>query len=73
MGRQQVHLSETPASALEVGQRHADDPVLLVVDAQELQADGFEIDERGTETYTVDRVPPEYVGRVDDPAEWPDH
>lgn len=61
MGRQQVHLSATPEAAREVGRRHGDDPAILVVDAAAMTRDGFDVDERGTETYTVDRVPPEYL------------
>lgn len=66
MSRQTVHLSETPEEAREVGRRHADEPVVLVVDARAMVHDGFEIDKRGTETYTVGRVPPKYIGRSDD-------
>lgn len=65
MGRQQVHLSETPAGAREVGRRHANDPVLLVVDAHELERDGVAVDARGEEIYTADRVPPAYVKAFD--------
>jgi putative RNA 2'-phosphotransferase len=61
MGRQQVHLSTTPEAAREVGRRHDDDPVLLVVDAEAMDADGVDVDRRGTDTYTVDRVPTEYL------------
>ena len=61
MGRQQVHLSETLAGAREVGRRHANDPILLVVDAHALQRDGIGVDARGEETYTTDRVPPAYI------------
>ena len=61
MGRQQVHLSPTPETAREVGRRHDDDPVLLVVDAEAMKADGVDVDKRGTETYTVDRVLPGYL------------
>jgi putative RNA 2'-phosphotransferase len=67
MSRQQVHLSKTPREARTVGGRHADDPVVLVVDSETMVRDGFEIDERGRDTYTVDAVPPEYVERRDLP------
>lgn len=70
MGRQQVHLSATPAAAREVGQRHADSPVRLAIDARAMVDDGFAIDQRGTDTYTVDHVPPAYIEQVADlPAE----
>ncbi|SEW23547.1 RNA 2'-phosphotransferase [Natrinema salifodinae] len=66
MNRQQVHLSGSRAAARRVGQRHADDPVLLAVDAAAMLADGHRIAKRGRETYTTDAVPPEYLSRVDD-------
>ena len=65
MGRRQVHLSGTRAAAREVGSRHAPDPVVLAVDVRALRADGFAVDERGENTYTVARVPPEYVDVTD--------
>lgn len=61
MSRQQVHLSGTRAEARRVGNRHASDPVVLVIDAAQLLADGHRIAKRGIETYTTDRVPPEYI------------
>lgn len=61
MSRQKVHLSGTRESALSVGGRHADDPVLLVVDAKRLQADGQRIFKRGEDVYTTDRVASEYL------------
>ncbi len=65
MTRQKVHLSGTRESALSVGERHTDDPVLLVVDAEGLQADGQRIVKRGTDVYTTDRVPPAYLELVE--------
>lgn len=61
MGRQEVHLSETPAEAREVGRRHAETPVVLAVDAAGMVADGRRVSKRGTGTYTADEVPPEYL------------
>lgn len=61
MGRRQVHLSGTREEAEEVGRRHAPDPVVLVVDAAGMARDGRRVAKRGRGTYTVDRVPPEYV------------
>lgn len=57
MSRQQVHLSGTIAEAREVGARHADDPVVLEVDAAAMQADGLDSVKRGRSTYTTDHVP----------------
>lgn len=64
MDRREVHLSETAADAREVGSRHAADPAVLVVDAAAMLADGRRICRRGRETYTTDRVPPEYLSRL---------
>jgi putative RNA 2'-phosphotransferase len=61
MGRAKVHLSGTVEAAVEVGSRHATEPVVLTVDAAGLLSDGREIHKRGEETYTTDRVPPEYL------------
>ncbi|GAB3668114.1 RNA 2'-phosphotransferase [Halopiger thermotolerans] len=61
MSRQQVHLSESREAARRVGRRHAADPVVLVVDAAAMVADGHRITKRGNETYTTDAVPPEYL------------
>lgn len=65
MSRQRVHLSETLEEAREVGRRHADEPVLLRVDADAMERDGFEIDRRGTGTYTVTRVPAGHLELTD--------
>ncbi|AGB36228.1 RNA 2'-phosphotransferase [Natronococcus occultus] len=65
MSRQHVHLSESPGAARRVGSRHASDPVVLVVDAAGLLADGHRITKRGRETYTTDRVPPAYLKEAD--------
>ncbi|WP_394741097.1 RNA 2'-phosphotransferase [Natronococcus roseus] len=70
MSRQHVHLSESHGAAHRVGSRHASDPVVLVVDAAGMLADGHRITKRGRETYTADRVPPAYLekfGSSDDP------
>lgn len=61
MSRQQVHLSGSREDARRVGQRHASDPVVFVVDAAAMLADGYRITKRGRETYTTDEVPPEYL------------
>ncbi|MFC7077135.1 RNA 2'-phosphotransferase [Haloarcula halophila] len=63
MSRQKVHLSESVEEAQAVGARHAEDPVVLVVDAAAMRAEGHDIVKRGSATYTTDRVPPRYVSR----------
>lgn len=65
MGRQHVHLSGTVEEAREVGRRHADDPVVLVVDAAGMDAGGHRIVRRGKGIYTTERVPPEYLAILD--------
>lgn len=69
MGRQSVHLSETVDAARSVGRRRAADPVVFAVDAARLRADGREVTKRGAETYTTDRVPPEYIDPLDRDAD----
>ena len=63
MGRQCVHLSGSQAGARAVGQRHADDPVVLAVDVRGLESTGHAVRKRGTDTYTVDHVPPRFLTR----------
>jgi putative RNA 2'-phosphotransferase len=63
MGRQAVHLSGSRESALAVGRRHAETPVVLAVDAGGLTAAGFDVRRRGVDTYTVERVPPAFLAR----------
>ncbi len=61
MSRQQVHLSRSHDEALRVGRRHAAEPIVLVVDAAGMLADGHRITKRGVDTYTTDWVPPAYL------------
>ena len=65
MGRQEVHLSARPEDALAVGRRHADEPVLLEIDAGGMRRDGLRVTRRAEGTYTADAVPPRYVERHD--------
>lgn len=61
MDRNEVHLSPDRETARSVGARHADDPVVLTVDASGLADAGHAVTRRGPETFTVDRVPPEFL------------
>lgn len=61
MSRQLVHLSGSVDEARRVGARHADDPIVLTIDAAAMLADGHEITRRGRATYTTERVTPEYL------------
>jgi putative RNA 2'-phosphotransferase len=63
MGRQFVHLSASVADARAVGARHAEDPVVLVVDAGAMEVDGRPVTKRGEAVYTAEAVPPRYLGR----------
>ncbi len=63
MNRQLVHLSESVETAREVGSRHADEPVVLEVDAAGMERDGHDIAKRGDATYTTERVPPRYLSK----------
>lgn len=66
MGRQQVHLSGSLDAARAVGRRHAADPVVFAVAAASLAGDDHRVTKRGHDTYTVARVPPEYLTLLDD-------
>ncbi|WP_254767076.1 RNA 2'-phosphotransferase [Salinilacihabitans rarus] len=61
MARRRVHLSGDRETARRVGRRHADDPVVLAVDAAGMLADGRRIAKRGEGTYTTGPVPPRYL------------
>ena len=61
MSRQAVHLSETEPEARTVGQRHAAEPIILMVDSRSMVNDGHQITKRGRGIFTTDAVPPEYL------------
>ncbi|NOY10708.1 MAG: thiamine-phosphate kinase [Archaeoglobi archaeon] len=60
MRRREVHMTETPEEALEVGLRHSKTPVLLEIDAESMIRDGLEIRKKGR-VFTADSVPPRYI------------
>ena len=60
MKRREVHMCATPDEAIEVGKRHARNPVLIEIDAASAVKDGIEIRKKG-EVYTADCVPPEFL------------
>jgi putative RNA 2'-phosphotransferase len=64
MNRHHVHLSATVETALRVGGRHGQ-PVVLVVDARAMHAEGhaFFVSENGV--WLTDAVPPRFVRRLD--------
>ncbi len=59
-GRQYVHLSLDVQTALQVGRRHGK-PIVLVVDAGGMYADGFEFYCSAGGLWLVERVPVEYL------------
>lgn len=64
MNRNSVHLTDSLSDAREVGSRHAkDDPVILVVDAEQLIEDGRTIDVRGDNVFTTSTIQPEYISK----------
>ena len=65
MTRQAVHLSGDIEPAREVGRRHANEPVVLAVDATDLQTAGHEVTKRGESVYTTDYVPPTLLCRIE--------
>lgn len=60
MRRREVHMTETPEEALEVGMRHFKTPVLLEIAARRMARDGLEVRKKGR-VFTADAVPPQYV------------
>lgn len=66
MDRNEVHMSPTPEEALEVGQRHDDDPVLLEVDVERLETMGIDVHARSDRVYTAEHVPPDCLEVVEE-------
>lgn len=60
MRRQHVHLSLDVATALKVGTRHGQ-PMILVVDAGKMAADGFVFFVSANGVWLTDHVPPHYL------------
>ena len=64
MGRHHVHLSEDVRTATRVGGRRGR-PVVLVVQAARMSADGHEFFRTDNGVWLVDAVPPDYLSRAD--------
>jgi putative RNA 2'-phosphotransferase len=60
MARHHVHLSPDTHTATKVGQRHGR-PVILVVDAARMRADGHSFSSSANGVWLVDEVPPQYL------------
>jgi putative RNA 2'-phosphotransferase len=66
MGRQYVHLSPDPETAIRVGARHDERPVILTVRAAEAHAAGVVFHQAGEAVYLAKHVP---AGFIDLPGE----
>lgn len=63
MDRHDVHLSLDVETAAKVGSRRGK-PVILVIDAARMAADGFTFRVSDNGVWLTDHVPPEYIGLV---------
>jgi putative RNA 2'-phosphotransferase len=61
-----VHLSTSADKAREVAKIHTEDPVLLVVNAQEAQDDGVAILSATENIVLADEIPPQYLNLMKD-------
>lgn len=64
MQRQNVHLSTDEKSAIEVGRRKANEPVLLRVHAERAAAHGVPFYVGSDKVWLADAVPPEFIERL---------
>lgn len=60
-GRQKVHLSPTPDTAVEVGKRKCDHPVILKIDAKKALEDNITIEKASNAVYVADFIPSKYI------------
>ena len=65
MGRQYVHLSADPDTAMKVGRRHGG-PALFTVDAARMAGDGLLFYRSENGVWLTDAVPPQYLKRTID-------
>lgn len=61
MGRQYVHLSPDPETAVRVGARHDEEPVILTIRATEAHAAGVVFHQADEAVYLAKRVPAAFV------------
>jgi putative RNA 2'-phosphotransferase len=66
MGRQYVHLSADRATALAVGCRKHENPVVLRVEATRAQAEGVAFYRGNDQVWLADNIPPEYISIASD-------
>lgn len=60
-GRRKVHLSARKEDAIEVGKRHAPQPVLLEIEAAEAIDSGVAFQKASDKVYVTDFVPPKFI------------
>jgi putative RNA 2'-phosphotransferase len=60
-----VHLSKTALDAHSAGSVRRPQPVILEVDASRARADGIIIMQAGKTVFLVEKVPPEYLKRIE--------
>jgi putative RNA 2'-phosphotransferase len=63
--RKKVHLSKTALDAHSAGSVRRPQPVILEVDASRARADGIIIMQAGKTVFLVEKVPPEYLKRIE--------
>ena len=61
-----VHLSTSSEKAMQVANIHTDDPVLIVVNAEEAQNDGIDMLDATEHIVLSEEIPPEYLSLVED-------
>ena len=61
MKRQYVHMSVDRVTALEVGRRKSDNPIVLRILAREAHAHGVRFYEGNEKVWLADRVPPMFL------------
>ena len=64
MRRHHVHLSQEIQTAIRVGRRHGR-PAVLAIDAAAMHTDGFAFYCSDNQVWLVDRVPPNYLERIE--------
>ena len=64
--RRKVHLSRSIEKAVEAGSVRGDEPLILQVDVNKAQQDGVCIYQATEEVFITDKVPAEYLSRVDE-------
>jgi putative RNA 2'-phosphotransferase len=63
--RKMVHLSSTPAAAMEAGKVRVENPVILAVAAKKATENGVVIMKAGKTVYTTKEMPAEFLSRYD--------